>query len=169
MAKGCKLIWQVREVMEKMTEVKLSGTVIDRFSLSFISDDNIVIGKTIVKNDDGYFPVVCFSNLAKIMSRMVKEQDELNITGILKDYIYTDFNETPHVVKILLITKTTVNGRGIYTTFNGSKDTVNADLNSMWQKLIRKNADVFDVVRYEIVNRIRQAESEAEYAFSKNK
>ena len=151
-----------------MTEIRLSGNIIDRVSLSFISEDNIIIGKTIIKNDDGYFPIICFNNLAKIMSRMVDGQDKISITGILKDYIYNDFNDSPHVVKIILMTKVTVNGRGIYTTFNGSRENVIANLNSMWQKLIRKNADVFDVVRYEIVNRIRQAESEAEYAFSKN-
>lgn len=124
----------------------MNTTKIQNASMSFykmsVSKDNVFIGRVLVKNTDGIFPLVCFNRFTEKLSH-VKKSDVIDVEGSLKDYTYEDYNGVTHFVKLILVTALSI---------NGMRDDANQEEKEEYEKIwdkIKKVYQVLDVVEFE--------------------
>lgn len=137
-----------------MNETKIKGAIIKLTKIS-LTHDNVLIGRVIIKNDDGIFPLVCFNSFIEKINKC-KESDIIEAEGSLKDYHYEDYNGVLHFVKIILVTALSING--IKEELNLEEKITSEEI---WER-VKKDYQVLDVVEYE---RLSQREGDFDKCF----
>lgn len=128
-----------------MNITKIKNTIIKCNKLS-LSSSGVFIGRVIVKNCDGIFPLVTFNRFTSIISKC-KSSDVIDVEGVLKDYCYSDYNGVSHYVKLIVVTSLTVNG--VCTSVeNNEKE----EFEHIWEN-IKGHYQVIDVLEFERISR----------------
>lgn len=128
-----------------MNIIKIENTTIKCHKLS-LSSSGVFIGRVIVKNCDGIFPLVTFNRFSSITSKC-KSSDVIDVEGILKDYCYVDYNGVSHFIKLIVVTSLTVNGQRT----DAEQDEIE-EFEHIW-KQIKGNYQVIDVLEFERISR----------------
>lgn len=124
-----------------MNIVKIQNASVEFFKMS-LSKDNIFIGRALVKNSDGNFPLVCFNSFTLKFSH-IKPGDVIDVEGCFKDYSYKDYNGVTHFVKLVIVTGLSING-----TYDVASMEEKNEFEEIWKK-IKKTYRVLDIIEFE--------------------
>ena len=129
-------------LLNSITNIQIDNASLKSFSLSL--SHNVIIGRALVKNDDGIFPLLFFNRFATILSEEKNELCRITIEGFLKDYSYADYNGESHFVKLNVVTALTMDGKKYETT-----ETEKKSLEDIWKTAKKNNYQLLDVVDFE--------------------
>ena len=124
-----------------MNIINIKNASVEFFKMS-LSKDNVFIGRALVKNSDGIFPLVCFNSFTLKFSQ-IKQSDVIDVEGCFKDYLYKDYNGVTHFVKLVIVTALSVNGICDEVSLEEKNE-----YEEIWKK-IKKTYQVLDVVEFE--------------------
>ena len=126
-----------------MNSVKIQNARLDYFKMS-LCKENVFIGRALVKNVDGTFPLVCFDSVASKFAS-INPGEVLDVEGFSKDYSYTDYNDVQHFVKLVIVTAFSVNG--VYKAAPMERK----EYEEIWEK-IKKAYMVLDIIEFERIS-----------------
>ena len=129
-------------LLNNITRITIEDARLESFSMSLSRD--ILVGRALLKNDDGVFPLLLLNNFATVFSNIKEKVAKITAEGFLKDYSYTDYNGVPHFIKMVIVTSLQIDQKKYET--NEKEQGI---LKSLWDTLKNENYLLLDVMEFE--------------------
>lgn len=126
-----------KENIEKLFELKGQCLGFPSFSLA---EGGMSLSRLLIRNDKGIFPVICFNNVAQFATK-IQKNNEIVVTGKLKEYDFDDLYNINQKIKIIMAVA--------ISTDNDTSEELDVELSEkIWDRL-KSSYKFFDILIYE--------------------